>query len=221
MSTRRHYAATMTTVTPLRPPDPPVTLEERPPTPLHDHALDNLTFIRRTMAQAGSFTAVPGWGGAGMGVVGFSASLLAAGQPTVRQWLVVWAAAAALAILIGAATMVRKARAACLPLTAGPGRKFALALAPALLAALPLTLVLARGGQATLLPGVWLLLYGAGVLAAGAFSVPPVPVMGACFMTLGVLALVGPPSWGNLLLGMGFGGLHVVFGLVIAKEYGG
>jgi hypothetical protein len=106
-------------------------------------------------------------------------------------------------------------------LLTGPFRKFALSFAPAILAGALLTLALVRRDQLSLLPALWLLLYGAGLIAGGAFSVRIVPIMGASFLALGVLAAVGPIDWGRWLMLAGFAGLHIGFGAVIARRYGG
>jgi hypothetical protein len=181
----------------------------------------NLEFIRDTMASASAFTAVPGWGMALTGLTALVAAALAVQETTAKGWLSVWMVEAAFGLAIGATTMALKARAVAAPLLSGSGRKFALSLLPSLAVGALLTAVLYRAGLAALLPGTWLVLYGSGVVAAGAFSVGVVPVMGAGFLVLGTIALLGPASWGDGLLAAGFGGLHVVCGIVIARRYGG
>lgn len=188
---------------------------------LQDHALENLRFIRDTLERAGSFTAVPGWGGVAMGLTALGAALVGARQPRPDAWLATWLAEALLAVTIGGMALVRKARAAGQPLASGPARKFGLSLMPPLLAGALLTVALQRAGLLAVLPGVWLLLYGTAVVTAGAFSVRIVPLMGLGFMLLGAAALFAPASWGNGLLAAGFGGLHILFGLAIARRYGG
>jgi hypothetical protein len=192
----------------------------RPPA-LHDRAMDNLRFIRETMERASSFTAVPGWGGALMGATAVAAAAVAAWQPTWGRWLAIWVAEALLALVIGVFALARKARRAGTPVLSGPGRKFALAYAPPILAGMLLTVVLLRGGMVSALPGTWLLLYGTAVVAGGAFSVKIVPVMGMCFMLLGAVALYAPAAWGDYLMAAGFGGLHIIFGVIIARRHGG
>jgi len=189
--------------------------------PIHSHAIDNLRYIRDTMERAGSFTAVPGWGGAIVGVVGIVGGLVASEQPDSTRMLLVWGVTGVIAILIGLVSMQLKSRRVDEPLNTAPARKFALGFAPPLLAGALLTLLCLRAGLLEAVPGVWLLMYGTGVIAGGAFSVKPVPVMGLCFMSVGAVALFAPPSWGNWLLTGGFGGLHVAFGLWIARRYGG
>ncbi len=113
-----------------------------------------------------------------------------------------------------------KAQRAGVPLTSGPGRKFALSFLPAAVAGAILTFILYQAGWFAVLPGTWLLLYGAGVVSAGALSVAIVPAMGTSFMLLGIIALLFP-GWGNLCMALGFGGLHLAFGFSIARRYGG
>lgn len=191
------------------------------PQPLHDRAIDNLRFIRDTMERAGSFTAVPGWGQVAIGVTALGAAALAARQPGLLPWLVVWLGEALVAVAIGGWAMARKARAGHTPLLSGPARRFGLAFVPPLAAGGLLTVALYFSSQARLIPGAWLVLYGTGVMTGGALSVPVVPLMGLAFVATGAAALFGPASWGNACLAAGFGGLHVVFGLIIARRYGG
>ena len=185
------------------------------------HAIADLRFIRQTMERSASFTAVPGWGGFVMGLSALVAALIASRQSASRAWLATWLADAALAALIGAWAINRKARAANLPVFSGAGQKFALSLAPPLAAGALLTVVVYRAGAARLLPGLWLLLYGAGVVTGGAFSVKVIPVMGLCFMATGAAALFSPPSWGDAFMAAGFGGIQILFGVIIARKYGG
>jgi hypothetical protein len=190
------------------------------PVELHERAMDNLRYIRRTLERAGSFTAVPGMGGVAMGMVALLAARLAVLQPGAGGWLAVWALAAVVAMAIGIAGAALKSRRFQIPLFSGPGRKFIAGFVPALLAGAVLTAVFYRAGISGFLPGVWLLLYGAAVLSGGSASVRVVPVMGACFMFVGTVALL-LPGWNDILLPVGFGGLHLIFGTVIAVKYGG
>ena len=188
---------------------------------MHAHALDNLQYIRSAMERAGSFTAVPGVGGIALGCTALAVAVLARRMWNADSWLAVWLGEAVLACLIGVTAAARKSRTVNMPLLSGPGRKFLLGFAPPLLAGALLTLVLYRAGLLAALPGVWLLLYGAGVLCGGAASVKVVPLMGICFMALGAVALFAPAAWGNYFLAAGFGGFHILFGILIKVKYGG
>lgn len=191
------------------------------PIPLSDRAIEDLSFIRDTMARAATVTSVPGWGGAAMGLTAVVAAWVAARQATPAEWLAVWLGEAVIALGIGGVSMVRKAGATGSSLQTRAGRLFAGAFAPPILAGAVLTAVCYRAGLTTLLPGVWLLLYGTAVTVAGAFSVRAVPIMGGCFMVMGAVAFALPPSAGNLMMAVGFGGLQVVFGILIARRHGG
>lgn len=182
--------------------------------------MDNLRFIRETMANAASFTAVPGWGGVAMGLTALAAAWFAAAETDVRVWVTIWFIEAGVAIAIAAMSMAWKLRAARESLLRGPGRKFVLGFTPPIVTGAALTLVLARAGLYEALPGTWLAMYGSAVMAGGAFSVRSVPVMGAAFLAVGIVALL-VPSVGDEMLAAGFGGLHVVFGFLIARKHGG
>jgi hypothetical protein len=133
----------------------------------------------------------------------------------------VWLVSAALLPLINLAAIVHKARRAKMPLLSGPARKFVLSFSPPMIVGALLTVVMYRGGLVDAIPGMWLLLYGTAVVAGGAFSVQIVPVMGLCFMAAGVLALFAPVAWSQWIMGAAFGGLHIAFGIPIARRHGG
>lgn len=193
----------------------------RPPLALHDRAMDNLRYIRETMERSASFTHVSGMGGVAMGVIALAASLLARSATTEVGWLATWMVAAAASLGVNVFSMARKSRAEGMSLLTGPGRKFTWSVIPSLAAGAVLTLVLAGAGETALLPGVWLLLYGTGVVTGGSHSVRPVPLMGAAFMAAGTLALLSPAGWGDAYMAAGFGGLHIVFGAIIWRKHGG
>ena len=184
-------------------------------------AAEHLQFIREMMARSGSFTAVPGWGTVAMGVTALPTALIAGLQATPGRWLVVWLLDAALAAGLGAVALWWKTRRSGVSLRSGPGRKYVLSLLPPFVAGLLLTIAVWQGGYVDLLPALWLLLYGAGTITGGAYSVRAIPLMGVGFMGLGAVALLAPFAWGNVLLAVGFGGLHIGFGLIIARNYGG
>ncbi len=183
--------------------------------------MDNLRFIRSTMESAGSFTAVPGKGGIIMGLTALVAAVAATFAATPRAWLAVWMSEAGLALAIGLFFAARKARRSSSTLLSKPFRRFVLAMAPSIFAGTLLTVVLWRAGVHQYIPAMWLLLYGAGVTSGGAFSVRIVPVMGLSFLALGSVATLAPAAFADLLLAAGFGGLHILFGWVIARRYGG
>ena len=194
-----------------------------PPSPSRTapEVFEDLRFIRDTMERSAAFTAVSGWGQVLLGTTAGGAAWLAGHQVSSFAWLRVWLAEALLAAAIGLLACTWKANRRGLPVFSGPARKVALGLAPPLVAGAFLTFLLFRAGLQSALPAAWLLLYGAGIMTGGAFSVPIVPVMGLSFMLLGGLAVLGPAAWGNWFLAAGFGGLHIVFGLLIARRHGG
>jgi hypothetical protein len=194
------------------------------PVALHSRAEDNLRFIRDTMAHAGAFTSVSGAGTIGAGVVGLAAALGA--SPAVigqhpRRFLAAWIAAAVIAGALSGFAIRRKARRSGQSLVAGPARRFTLAFVPALAAGAVLTVAFVAAGQASLLPGTWLSVYGAAIAAGGALSVKSVPVMGCAFIILGAVCFALPAQAQQFVLAAGFGGLHLAFGYHIMRHHGG
>ncbi len=191
--------------------------------PIHlgERAFDNIRFIRETMERSSAFTAIPGYGGALMGLTAIGAAIVAANQTTIRFWLITWLAEATLAFAIGIFAMWQKAKNTGLALDSAPSRKFALAFAPPLIVGIVLTAMFYKNGWFAELPSVWLLLYGAAVITGGAYSVKIVPFVGWLFVLLGAINVFLPTYCGDLMMAMGFGVLQIVFGFVVARNHGG
>jgi hypothetical protein len=185
--------------------------------------LEHLRFIRDTIESAGSFTAVPG---RGMVLIGATA-LLACAVATyftnvlTSRWIAIWLSEALLAMLLALFFMGRKARRAGQSLMSGPAKKFATSFAPPMIVGALLTAILLRAGVEQAIPPMWLMLYGTAVITGGAFSVRIVPVMGVCFLALGIFTAFISAAWTNIYMAVGFGGLHLIFGGIVARRHGG
>jgi hypothetical protein len=156
-----------------------------------------------------------------VGSIATIAAIIASLQHSVLRSIYVWIVAAILAPCVMLYAIVRKARRAHVPLLSGPGRKLLLNFSPPMLVGALLTIVLYRAGVVSAIPGVWLLLYGTAVVVGGAFSVRLIPVMGICFMLAGTLALFTPQTWNDWIMAVAFGGLHIGFGVPVARRHGG
>ena len=192
----------------------------RTPTRTAARAAEDLEFIRHVMERANRFNAVPGVGLVVMGGTALIAAA-AAGVAPAGQWLTIWIVDAAIAISVGLIAMYRKARSVKLSVDSPSGRAFVLSFAPPIAAGLVASVAFAAKGATELLPGVWLTLYGLAATTGGVFSVRAVSVMGGCFLLLGGAALLAPAGLGDLFMAVGFGALHIGFGLFIAHRHGG
>jgi len=188
---------------------------------LHDRAADDLRYIRSAMERAGAFTAVSGRGYILLGLSALVAAFFAARTTTLSAWLTVWGAELLIAATIAAITTTQKARRMGMPLAGGSGRKLLLGFTPVMAAGGALTFALLQADARELLPGMWLAVYGAAVVAGGVYSIRPVPILGASLLALGSLALLVPSIPGDVALAVGFGGLHIVWGILIARNHGG
>ncbi len=190
------------------------------PVAIDRRAADNLRFIRDTMERAASFTAVPGWGGVGIGLTAVATGIFSWARPP-REQFVFWICEALVALLLAAIAVRLKSKRIDFSLQSRAARRALLSFIPPLLAGAILTTALYDLQIFSVLPGCWLLLYGAAVVTGGAFSVRIVPVMGLCFMLTGAVCLIAPAAWGDAFLMIGFGGLHIAFGAAIARRHGG
>jgi hypothetical protein len=196
-------------------------IEPNQPVNIGDRAFDNLKFIRETMERSTVFTSVPGYGGILMGATAVAAAFIANSQTSVRDWLIVWLAEAVLAFFIGLLAMWQKTKISKIPMFSTPARKLLMNSLPPMLCGVFITLGLWQRGLFELMIPVWILCYGAAVVCGGAFSVKAVPLMGWCFIALGAAAFFLPAGLANLMMGLSFGALHIVFGFIIGRKFGG
>jgi hypothetical protein len=191
------------------------------PTPIGASAVENLRYIRDTIAAAGTFTTVPGKGCIAMGVTALAASGLESVPGLASSWLPIWVGAAIMACAVALFFMEEKAKAQGLSLRRAVARRFFMTLVPAFVAGGVLTAALVHEVGRNSITGLWLLLYGSGLAACGVFAIRAVLVAGLAFMALGTVALGLPPSWSPAILALGFGGLHIALGVIIIKDHGG
>jgi len=191
------------------------------PTPIGAGAVENLRYIRDTIAAAGTFTTVPGKGCIGMGITALIASGLESIPRLAPSWLPIWVGAAIMACAVALFFMEEKAKAQGLSLRRAVARRFFMTLVPAFVAGGVLTAALVHEVGRNSITGLWLLLYGAGLAACGVFAIPAVLAAGLAFMALGTVALGLPASWAPGILALGFGGVHIVLGVIVLKDHGG
>lgn len=191
-----------------------------PTTALHEKAEDNLRYIRDSMERASSFTGVSGKGYVVAGVSALFATWIAEQQASEAAWLAVWMLELLFAGSMAFTLTALKAKKQGGSLWSANGKKLLFAFFPPMAVGAVFTLSFFLNGQLSVLPGVWLCLYGAAVMTAGAYSVEVIPIMGGLFLLLGAIVILGAAP-ANLLLGLGLGGLHIVFGIIVWRNYGG
>ncbi len=183
---------------------------------LDSHAAATLRYIRASMESAASL-AVPGSTGIASGIVGVTAAIVSSIPALRPHWLVVWLLAAVVAAGVGGALLLRQPSLSSLTIGGAPIRRFAIGLLPSLFAGAVMTLVLWSSGMQRTIPGTWLLLYGCGLIAASAATARVIGILGGSFVAAGLLALLLPEKLQILMLGVGFGGLHILFGYLVGR----
>jgi hypothetical protein len=197
-----------------------IPIQSEAPVPIESRALGTLAYIRTSIESSSSMD-VPGMAGIVMGIIGVLAAIVVSLPPWAPHWLGIWLFAAPVALLFGGALVARQIARRGHTRYLGPARKFLLCLCPALLAGAVLTWVLWTVRMTSVIPGMWLLLYGCAVLSASTVTIAGIArlicVMGALFVALGSLTFVLPTTAHTAMLGLGFGVLHIIFGILIGR----
>ena len=184
---------------------------------IESHAAATLRYIRASMDGAAS-VAVPGSAGVAMGSVGLLAMALSSAPGLREHWFGIWLGAAALAAAAGLPLITQPSSLRGLLLRGAPVRKFALCLLPSLFGGVVMTGVHWSYGNLHAIPGTWLLLYGCALISASVATTRAIAAMGGSFVALGLIALLLPSDLQVLMLGAGFGGMHLLFGVLIGRK---
>jgi hypothetical protein len=94
-------------------------------------------------------------------------------------------------------------------------RTVLLALVPALLTAVVLSVFFFARGEHLLLPGVWMLCYGQGALATASYAPSAIRDLGVASLLSGVVTLYLGPPWATLMMGLVFGVGHIALGIAL------
>jgi hypothetical protein len=188
---------------------------------IREDAAADLRLIREAMDHSSRFTDVPGLGMVIIGGTALIAAWLAATAPSNALWVAIWAFELLLAVSIGVVAMGLKARASDKDILSTPVRQFLRGMIPPLVAGAVVAVFCVQQGMIGILPGFLLLLYGTAQMTGGTHSLRLIRYQGVCFMALGAVTLFASPAWGDVAMALGFGGLHIAFGAVIARHYGG
>jgi hypothetical protein len=183
---------------------------------LDSHALATLRYIRASMEGAASFV-VPGSAGIALGFIGIVAAGLSLAPALHEHWFEIWLIASITAAAAGSVLLLRESSLRGLQLLGTPIRRFALCLLPSLTAGIVLTAVHWSSRNMHAIPGTWLLLYGCALISASTVTTRTIGLLGALFAALGLMAFILPDSLQMPMLGAGFGGLHIVFGIIIGR----
>jgi hypothetical protein len=189
-----------------------------------EHAEHTLETIRTLMERSQCYEHISGYSGLVAGSV-----VLAGCGVLEADWLplgprgnfaLVWGIAFVVALAAHVRLTLARARRRDEPVWSRQARTVYLALLPCFLASLAVTVSLWRVDRLDLLPALWLMLYGCGVLATSFFAPRSILALGASCFAMGAASLA--TGWGHPLLtmGVGFGITHVAFGAgVLAAEW--
>jgi len=197
-----------------------------------EEARENLRVIRQTMERSTKYSTLSGLSGILIGlsaivsVIATSRILHAryhAHQPLQSAYPslgVLWLCELALAVGIEFACNKRRARYVGKRVASPLGAHIIVAALPAFVGALALTAFFALHGLAALVWGIWMLTYGLAICAVGLFSVRPVSYLGSAFVLAGAVTLLLPTQLQLFMMGLTFGGFHIVYGALMGRKHG-
>ena len=188
-----------------------------------EHAEHTLETIRTLMERSQRYEHISGYSGlfAGSAALAGCATLASHFVPgrTQFRFAVVWATVFAVAFIAHCVLTFARARQRGERAWSRQARTVTLAVLPAFMAGLALSVVMWRLDRLDLLPGLWLLLYGCGALATSFFAPRSIARLGVTCFVIGAGSLLLPHTHPLRTMAVGFGLTHIAFGVaVIASE---
>ncbi|MFO1458176.1 MAG: hypothetical protein U1G08_02115 [Verrucomicrobiota bacterium] len=182
-------------------------------------AAEQLQTIRLLMERAALYRRALGPTLVGIGALGAAAGAFGvlgwAGRDD-RQFVVFWVAVALLAVAFAGFRVRRQALRAAEPFWTPPTRRVLSAMTPPIVVALIGTVSSLLGLsplRAEPLAGVWMILYGLGLHAAGHFTLRGIRLLGWAFVAAGLFTLLAKPGAGDLGLRNAHFAMALTFGL--------
>lgn len=183
------------------------------------HSAAVLRALREALRSPATI-AVPSSAGITVGAIGLGAAALASTEAFRPYWLEVWLIAAPAAAAAGALVLSEQTSGNRACRRGAAVLKFFARLLPSLFAGAVLTVVFWRAGIVHPIPGMWLLLYGCALIHASTIASRGLAILGGLFTALALVAFGLPESQQLAILGVGFGELHILHGIVTLRTAG-
>jgi hypothetical protein len=160
---------------------------------------------------------IPPAAGIAVGTVGLAATVLTSVAAFRSLWLPIWLVAAVTGACLGALSLTGPSDSAIQSRHVIAVFRMYSRLLPSLFAGAVLTAVLWHTGLTRAVPGVWLLLYGCALIQASSVASGGMALLGSLFALLALVAFCAPQSGQLPILGIGFGELHILYGVVTLR----
>ncbi len=184
----------------------------------YHEAVDQLRVVNEIFVRSRLYRNLPGASGITAGLLALFGGTLfgwtygsAADFPLafIATWTLVWV----LALMSHLFFSIRNANRRMEPVLSEVALLLAQTILPALAVAAILAVAMVRLGQVELLAGLWILVYGMGVLSCRPYVDPWIGWFGWSFLIIGSIHLVWLPGHSNGFMTLSFGLLHLGYGL--------